>query len=144
MIRLVLFVALACVGISACVKKPAPPAPQPQQEPAPAPETEAKPAAPAPDAATPPAAPAPETPPPADAQNKTAAQEPEEPVTPLTLQQVTMLNYAVSKFREENGRLPRSLQEMVGKNLPRMPRTHPSERLVYDPNTGMIKVEKVK
>jgi hypothetical protein len=55
-----------------------------------------------------------------------------------------MLNYAVYKFREETGRLPRTIQEMIGKNLPRMPRTHPSEKIVYDPNTGLVKVEKVK
>jgi hypothetical protein len=67
-----------------------------------------------------------------------------EKITPLTEREVAMLNYAVYKYREEVGRLPKSLQEMVGKTLPRMPQIHPSEKLNYDPSTGLIKVEKVK
>jgi hypothetical protein len=69
----------------------------------------------------------------------------EEPIHPLSDRDVAMLNYAVGQFRQSVGRNPKSLQEMVNaKFLPRIPQTHPSERLVYDPNTGRMKVEKIK
>lgn len=59
----------------------------------------------------------------------------------LTDQEVTMLNYAVYKYKEQFGRFPKSLQEMVGTpHLTRVPVTPPDQKLIYDPAIGLVKV----
>jgi hypothetical protein len=135
----IVLVVLVCVALTGCKKPP---------ETAPAETTSAPKAVRVDDApADAPPPPAPGTPQPeggAGGQPPPAEETPEK-ITPLTEREVAMLNYAVYKFREENGRLPKNFQEMVAKkNLPRMPVTHPSEKLNYDPNTGLIKVEKAR
>jgi hypothetical protein len=132
----IVFIGISCVFAFAACKKKQEPAPE-----APAARTavkvdEAVDAPPPPPTPAAPEAPAPDSPP--------AANETPQKIEPLTEQGLAMLNYAVYKFKEDTGRNPKSLQEMVGKTLPRIPVTHPSERLIYDPNTGQIKVEKVK
>jgi hypothetical protein len=139
------FVLFAIIGLAltAC-RKPA----ATQEVTSPAPPTEAAPAPPAPEVPPPPPPPfpnaTPDAPPPTDPAPQPAEGEKEGPVTPMTEREVMMLNYAVYKFREDTGRNPKSLQEMVGKTLPRMPRIHSSEKLNYNPQNGMITVEKVK
>lgn len=61
----------------------------------------------------------------------------------LTEQEVTMLNYAVYKYKEQFGRFPKSLQDMIGTpHLARVPVTPPDQKLVYDPATGSVSVAK--
>ncbi len=61
----------------------------------------------------------------------------------LTDQELTVLNYAVYKYKEQFGRFPKSLQEMVGTpHLARVPVTPPDQKIVYDPTTGIVKTEK--
>ena len=136
-----IFMALMSM-LAGCGKKQSPPQEAPTAQPAPKQGGVENLLAPsAPDAAAPPspgAAPQPDNPP-------QQAAEKEPAVHPLDARDVAMLNYAVSQFREAKGRNPNSLQEMVqARFLPRIPQTDPSERLVYDPNTGKMKVEKIK
>ncbi|MBI3192023.1 MAG: hypothetical protein HYZ36_05100 [Pedosphaera parvula] len=61
----------------------------------------------------------------------------------LTEQEVTMLNYAVYKYKEQFGRFPKSLQDMIGTpHLARVPVTPPDQKLVYDPTSGLVSVAK--
>lgn len=61
----------------------------------------------------------------------------------LTDQELTVLNYAVYKYKEQFGHFPKSLQDMVGTpHLARVPVTPPDQKIVYDPATGIVKTEK--
>lgn len=62
---------------------------------------------------------------------------------PLTPDEVSLLNYGVSMFKEEKGRFPRDLNEAVAAHyIRRLPQLPTGEHFQYDPGNGMIKVVK--
>lgn len=61
---------------------------------------------------------------------------------PLTEQEVMLISYGVSMFREEKGRFPANLQEAVTtRHIMRLPQLPAGEKFAYDPQTGSVKVE---
>src|SRR5437868_6947038 len=100
--RIVIAIAIAGLFASGCKKKEVVAAPPPV-----APKTGVNIADAAADAAPPPQPDAPANP----AEVAKPVDEPEGPITPMTEREVAMLNYAVYKFKEDTGRLPKSLQE---------------------------------
>jgi len=61
---------------------------------------------------------------------------------PLTEQEVMLINYGVSMFKEEKGRFPATLQEAVTtRHITRLPQLPTGEKFVYDASTGSVKVE---
>jgi hypothetical protein len=61
---------------------------------------------------------------------------------PLTEQEVMLINYGVSMFKEEKGRFPATLQEAVTtRHITRLPQLPTGEKFVYDATTGSVKVE---
>jgi hypothetical protein len=134
--RCLLLAAVAGLWTTACVKKVELPA---AAAPAPA-ETVAAPAANADTSAS----------------STTTAQAPEKPPVPvpndtgpgevksLNVEELMQLNYAIYKFKEEFGRNPKSLQEMLGKTLVRVPKLPAGETLMYNPQTGKATIEKSK
>ena len=53
------------------------------------------------------------------------------------------LTKAIEMFQVDNGRLPKDLNELVaGKFIRQMPPAPPGMKIVYDANTGVVKVEK--
>jgi len=61
---------------------------------------------------------------------------------PLTPDEVMLINYGVSMFKEEKGRFPANLQEAVAsRHISRLPQLPAGEKFVYDSQTGSVKVE---
>lgn len=61
---------------------------------------------------------------------------------PLTEQEMMLISYGVSMFREEKGRFPVNLQEAVAsRHILRLPELPAGEKFVYDSQTGSVKVE---
>ncbi|HEY1173988.1 MAG TPA: hypothetical protein VGH19_21665 [Verrucomicrobiae bacterium] len=135
--RNTLFSALALAGLmTGCGGEPEttvsapPPAEQPQ-----ALDISQSVAAPAPEAATPATAA-----PPAQAQLTES-----EPLggkgRPLTQEEVMLLSYGISMFKEEKGRFPATLEEAVAsRHIIRLPQLPPGEKLAYDSSNGSVKV----
>lgn len=61
---------------------------------------------------------------------------------PLTPEEVMLINYGVSMFKEEKGRFPANLQEaVVSRHIMRLPQLPAGEKFVYDSQNGSVKVE---
>ncbi len=61
---------------------------------------------------------------------------------PLTEEEMMLINYGVSMFRDEKGRYPANLQEAVAtRHILRLPQLPAGEKFVYDSQTGSVKVE---
>ena len=122
--------------------------------------------APAPDVATTPAAseqPAAGVPPtPGGAESSAAAMQPTERAVggpqniapgaalggtgrPLTEEEINMLNYGISQFKDAKGRAPKDLKELVASRyIPRLPTLPEGEKYEYDAQTGFLQVIKGK
>lgn len=62
---------------------------------------------------------------------------------PLTEQEKILLNYGVSMFQQEKGRLPVSLEEAVAaRYITRLPKLPDGEEFKYDKETGQVTVVK--
>lgn len=60
---------------------------------------------------------------------------------PLTEQEVMLLNYGISMFKEEKGRFPATLQEAVASHhITRLPELPAGQKLDYNPQNGSVKV----
>jgi len=56
---------------------------------------------------------------------------------------VAAINKALQMFNLSEGRYPTNLQELAdGKYIPEIPQAPPGMKIVYDPNTGEVKVVK--
>jgi ABC-type Fe3+-hydroxamate transport system substrate-binding protein len=54
---------------------------------------------------------------------------------------VASLTKAIQMFQVEEGRLPKTLNELVEKKyLPKLPEPPAGQQLSYDPNTGKVKI----
>ncbi len=61
---------------------------------------------------------------------------------PLTQEEVMLLNYGISMFKEEKGRFPADLQEAVAsRHITRLPQLPPGEKFAYNAQNGTVKVE---
>ncbi len=99
-----------------------------------------------------PLAPTEATPPPPPAPGTTAAPDPGQPASAaetatdasakLTDRDIQNLNYAVNMYKTEFGHYPKSLEDMLGtKHLARVPVAGSGQKLSYDPQTGVAKLE---
>ncbi len=61
---------------------------------------------------------------------------------PLTEEEMMLINYGVTMFRDEKGRYPANLQEAVAsRHIIRLPQLPAGEKFVYNSQTGSVKVE---
>ena len=61
---------------------------------------------------------------------------------PLTQEEVMLMNYGISMFKEEKGRFPATLEEAVSsRHISRLPQLPAGEKFAYNPQTGSVKVE---
>ncbi len=61
---------------------------------------------------------------------------------PLTQEEVMLLNYGISMFKEEKGRYPTDLQEAVAsRHIARLPKLPAGEKFTYNAQNGTVKVE---
>ncbi|MEI9961880.1 MAG: hypothetical protein WDM76_12335 [Limisphaerales bacterium] len=55
---------------------------------------------------------------------------------------VSYINQAIQMFNASEGRMPKTLQELVPNYVPKLPETPPGTKLVYDAASGTVKVVK--
>ncbi len=53
---------------------------------------------------------------------------------------VTSINKALEMFNVQEGRYPKTLQELVPNYMPKIPDAPPGSKIVYDPANGTVKV----
>ncbi len=53
---------------------------------------------------------------------------------------VTSINKALEMFNVQEGRYPKTLQELVPNYMPKIPDAPPGSKIVYDPVNGTVKV----
>ena len=53
---------------------------------------------------------------------------------------VSYINEAIQLFNAQEGRLPKNLNELVPNYIGKMPKAPYGTKIVYDPNTGTVKV----
>ena len=54
---------------------------------------------------------------------------------------VTSINRAIQEFQVQEGRYPKDLQELVPNYIAKIPEGPVGTKIVYDPNTGTVKIE---
>lgn len=60
---------------------------------------------------------------------------------PLTDQEINLMNYGISMFKQEKGRYPATLEEAVKSGqVAAIPELPANQKLDYDPKSGVVKV----